>query len=718
MAAESKAFSESWYRIAEQSISLRPTVSVHRQFYRGERWYVLRDPYNNHFYRLRPAAYEFVVRLREGQTVEEVWRECLRLQGADAPGQEEAIRVLAGLYHANLLRYQSNADSVVLFQRFEKERKREIKSKLLGFMFPRIPLCDPDGFLKATLPYVSKLMGRCGKLLWLLVVLFAIKVVVDNFGMAVDQAQAVLAPGNLFWLYLCLVGIKVLHEFGHAYACRRAGGEVHRMGVMFLVFTPLPFVDVTASWSLRSRFRRISVASSGVVVELFVAAVAALVWSATGEGILHNICYNMMFIASVSTLLFNLNPLLRFDGYYVLSDLLDIPNLHDRARRELYYLVKRYGFGLNREQSISRTRHESRQLVTFSLLSTVYRVVVFGSIILFVAGQLMVVGIVLACFFVVAWVCVPIIKFFHYLAASPELTLHRGRSLGVVALLLVVLYTGLRVLPCPHSFDAPGVLETAQYDGMFVRTPGFLVATHVAPGERVAAGALLFELSNPELEMELAIAEARWAEGQARRRKAMVQSRADLRSIDAVIASVQRQQAQLAERKALLRVVAPYEGVWAGEELDAFAGCWFARGQQLGGLVADDQYEFSAVVSQREASWLFQEQIRTVEVRLTGQADHTLTVTELEKIPMEQTVLPSSVLGWFRGGELETEYTDPSGMVAREPFFRVVAHVPVDEALVMRHGLPGRIRFQLPPEPVMVRWMRSFSQLLQSRFRL
>jgi len=153
-------------------------------------------------------------------------------------------------------------------------------------------------------------------------------VAIDHAPGLKEQGQSVLAPDNLVLLYVGLILAKAVHEFGHAMACRRFGGEVHVMGIMFMVFTPMPYVDVTSAWAFRSRWQRILVGGAGMLTELFLAALATFIWANTGAGTLHSLTYNMMFVASVSTVLFNANPLMRFDGYYILADLLDIPNLY------------------------------------------------------------------------------------------------------------------------------------------------------------------------------------------------------------------------------------------------------------------------------------------------------------------------------------------------------------------------------------------------------
>jgi len=718
MPVESRTFSESWYRISDQRLSLRPSVRTHRQFFRGEKWHVLQDPYANRFFRLRPAAYEFVARLSRDRTVEEVWKQCLELCGESAPGQQEVIQLLAQLYHANLLQYQCPSDSLVLFKRYRRQREQEIKSRLLGFMFPRFTLIDPDWFLRKTLPAVGWIIGPVGAVLWLAVVAFGIKCVVDNFGEAVNQSQGVLAPGNLVWLYVGLVISKVLHEFGHAYLCRKTGGEVHRMGVMLLIFTPLPFMDATSSWSFRSRWRRALVGAAGMITELFVAAVAAVVWRYTGEGLLHRLCYNIMFTASISTVLFNANPLLRFDGYYILSDILDIPNLHTRAWHQLKYVFERFVLGYRKARSLARTGGEAVQLFVFAVLSGLYRIVVFTSIVLFVADQLFIVGVIVALFCLISWLVVPLFRFCHYLLTEPKLSRSRLRAVASTAAIVLIVVLFLRMVRFPSAFAAPGVLEAARYNRVHAQATGELVKVHVAPGHTVKAKSLLAELNDPSLVFELQAVEAKLQEVRAAHRKALQDDQADLGPIEALRAAITEQRSQLQESMQRLKIRAEHDGLWDGPDLREQIGTWVAKGTELGAVIDPGSFEFSAIVSQSEASRLFGVPIRCAELKLMGQAEHTLAVSEWDRIPMDQQLLPSQALGWQAGGEIATDFSDPTGLRAREPFFWVIAKVPASAEAELRHGLAGQIRFRLPDEPLLPRWTRKFRQLLQRRYQL
>jgi putative peptide zinc metalloprotease protein len=297
-------FSESWHRVAEKHLRLRRGVKVQRQMFRGERWHVIEDDLAGKYFRIRPQAWEFIARMDAGMTVEEAWQQCMDLFPDTAPGQQECVNLLGQLYQANLLDYEAG-DAAELFRRQQKRQQRELRSKLLGIMFLRIPLLDPDRFLVRTLPVVGWLISVVGLLIWLGVVGAGLKTVADHWDALLAQGKSVLAPQNLGLFYVALILSKLLHELGHAYFCRKFGGEVHTLGLMLLVFTPVPYVDVTSSWSLRSRRQRVLVGAAGMIVELFVAALCAFLWARTSPGGVNAVCYNIMFITSVSTLLFN-----------------------------------------------------------------------------------------------------------------------------------------------------------------------------------------------------------------------------------------------------------------------------------------------------------------------------------------------------------------------------------------------------------------------------
>jgi putative peptide zinc metalloprotease protein len=753
MAEPLPTFSESWYRIATLRVHLRPDVIVRRQLYRGERWIVLQNPFSSRYFRLRPAAYEFVARLRPARTVQEVWQECVARFPDDAPGQEAVIRLLSELYYANLLHYEQ-ADSAQLFERHKQGRQRQIAARLLNLMFMRFPLLDPDQFLVRTMPVVGKFVSRFGAVLWFVVVGFAVKVVIDNFPALRVQGQGVLAPGNLALLYVALVFIKTIHEFGHAYFCRKFGGEVHVMGVLLMIFTPVPYMDASSSWGLRSRWQRVLVGAAGMIVELFVAALAAFVWAKTAPGTLHSLAYNVMFIASVSTLIFNLNPLLRFDGYYILSDLLEIPNLAQRSSGQLRHLWERYVFGVRASESPADTASESVWLVVYGITSGIYRVVVFAGVLLLVADRFLILGILMALICAVSWVTVPVGKFIYYLAASPRLGRVRLRATAISAALLAVLLVLLAVVPFPYHFRAPGVVMAQQRTEVVNDVAGIVQKMLAVPGTKVSSGQPLLQFTNEELELDLKDVSARLAESDARLRQALSRTNADLKPLQSRFVSVTNRFAKLSADRAALTVRARHDGIWVAPRIEDILGRRLARGTALGLIVDSRSFEFVATVLQTDADAAFargssvapssfkpesraEPMARTnlaslvqpgashneapsssnpAQVRLHGQADSVVGVTRWSVVPGGKQKLPSPALGWVAGGEIPVSPNEPDK--ATELFFEVHADLAATPGVAMFHGRSGSIRFALPSEPLLPRWFRRLGQLLQKRYQL
>ena len=718
MASIGKTFSESWHRIAKLRVCLGPTVRARKQLFRGETWYVLYDRFNNQYFRLRPEAYDFVSRLRRDRSVEQTWEECLRRSPDKAPGQEDVLQLLTQLYFANLLYFDVPADSAKLFERYKKRKEREVRSKLLSIMFFRLPLLDPEFMLRKIGPLLKILVGPVGALIWLVVVGAAGKAVVEHFDAVTSQIQGILAPANLPLLYLGLVIVKTIHEFGHAFVCKRFGGEVHVMGVMLLVFTPLPYIDATASWAFRNRWHRALVGAAGMIAEIFVAALAALYWSYSAPGTLNSIAYNMMVVASVSTVLFNANPLLRFDGYYILSDILDIPNLHTQSMRHLRHLCEHYLFGYPDSNSPAESTKEAFWLTVFGVLSGIYRVVVFTGIILFIADKFLLLGLLMAVFCVFSWAVVPVYRFIVYLASSPRLARHRVRAVGVSFLLLCVIFGTLGFVPMPNRFRAPGILESVDSLRVVNEAPGYVLEVASASGAEVIPGTALMILGDRELELEIQRVKAQREETLAMELKAHSEGVADLAPIRKRLNTIEANLADLERQVQDLTVRARQHGIWVAPRSKEMVGTWVARGTVLGQIVEPADFRFSAVVSQEEASNLFEDRIRKAEVRLYGQAGENVAVGEVRIIPFQQDQLPSAALGWRAGGQVAVSPTDQKGIKAAEPFFQIYAHVlPSDQALFF-HGKSGKLRFTLQPEALLVQWGRWLRQLLQKRYRI
>ena len=720
--ASGRTYSDSWHRVAGVRASLRSSVRAHRQSFRGQQWVVLRDSLSSDFFRVTADAYAFLSRLSAHRTIDEVWVELIETEPELALTQEEVVQLLGQLHLSNLLQFDRGAAAASLFERYRERRGREIKALLMGFLAIKVPLIDPDRALDLAMPLIRLIFGPVGALCYLVLLVLGIKALVDESHRLFDQSAGLLAPGNLGLLYVGLVLAKLVHEFGHAAACKRYGGEVHKMGVMLLMFAPLPYMDATASWGFRSRLHRLLVGASGVLAEFAVAAVAALIWAHSAPGVINALAYNVIFVASVSTLLFNLNPLMRFDGYHMLVDWLDTPNLFQRSRDQLKYLGQRFLLGVKNAQPAARTRKEAWGLPLYGVVSLGYWLVLMSTIIFFIAEQYLDLGIALAWIIFFTAIVLPLFKFLKYLVSSPKLQHQRFRAVTSTVVLGGLATALLAGVPMPERVRVKGVLQASEFRELYSESGGTLVQLLARPGSWVQAGQPLARLDNPELDYELRSARRQREQLLAQEMQAVSTAVANLQALVRQRQAIEEKITQLLQQQKALVVLAPIEGIWSASELEASRGQWIGRGAGLGTVVDDRSWRFVAVLPQ-VSTHLFEAGVLQTEVRIRGQQEFNLLSAKTEVMPFEQGQLPSPALGMAGGGDIAVQPSDPKGLAAAEPFFRIHAQLPAagaGQAQDMRrlHGRLGTMRITLPDSPLLVQWERGLRQFLQRKFRV
>jgi len=728
MAVERPTFHEAWYRVVNLRPRLLSGVQVWRQHFRGRMWYVLEDPCTNKFSRITPEAYHFLGLLDGKRTVGEVWRLCNDRLADDAPTQAEVIHLLGQLHCTNLLYAELAPDTESLFNRYRKRVRRQIQSFMTNILFVRIPLIDPDNFLERWVHIFGRAFTAYGFLLWLIVLATGLYFVIGNFSELMAQSRDVLAPDNLIFLYLSLALVKVLHEFCHAFACKRfgkingSGGQVHAMGVMFLVFVPLPYVDASSAWALRRKRHRAVVGMAGVLMELFLAAIAAILWAGTSTGTLHIIAYNVIFVASISTVLFNGNPLLRFDAYYVLSDLIEIPNLSQRAREYFYYLVRRYPWGLKTVRSPAHTLGERIWFATYGPASAVYRVFISLRILFFLNArlpeELFIIVPILACVSVVMWVLVPLGKFVHYLFAGPELARHRSRALAWTATAVTLLVAGIGVIAAPDFCRIDGFLEPSAMSVIHVETSGFADSFLPSDSETAAGGEPLITAHNPDLLYQERALEAQMTALQTRRRLAELSEMAAAQILDEQIQALTEQMARGRLELAMLRLKAPRAGTWISPHIERIEGMYLRRGEQIGYVADFSNWVVRATAGQKAAAMIVEQARQAVEMRIRKRPDKKLAGRIEMIFPAGQDILPSQALGYATGGGMPTVLQDPSGRQAAEMFFevRIRPELSGDPELFVNQRVIVRIR--LANKPLALQWWLSLRQLFQKRFHI
>ena len=710
-------FSESWYRVAELRLSMAYTVRVQKQFFRGSTYYVLHDPFNNRFFRTRPEAYEFLIRLNNDKTVEEVWEERLHEDPVNTPSQDEVIRLLSQLHHANLLFFRNSGDSERLFERFSESKKKFIANTFLSILFLKIPLWDPEQFLKKTQLIIKALISIPGLIVWILAVVSGAYLVLSNTTELWNQSQGMLAPSNLIFLYLCLIFLKIFHELGHAAMTKRFGGEVHVMGVMFLVFTPLPYMDASSSWAFRNKWHRILVGAAGIIVELFIASIAAWFWVYSGNELIRSLAFNVMIIGSISSLFFNGNPLTRLDSYYMLSDWLEIPNLAERSKNQWIYCVEKYAFGFEDLSSLASSNREGLWLLIYGLLSFLYRIFISVAIALFVLDQWFEVGFFILGLSIFTWILRPIWKFFQYLLTDPRILKNKRRTYAMTACSLLLFFFLLGVYPVSNSIQAPGVLHSDNFLNLYAPVPGLLKKVDVYSGQFLRKGEKILTLSDPELDLELREADAQLEESQALLLKAREVSIADVAPIEERLAFLRSKISRLNKKQNDRALLASHDGYWIAPELQIRLDTWIPKGFLLGSLIPSKSMQFVGVVSQEQASDLFTINGNSGEIKLRGREEFTLVADSFRVIPYRIRELPSVALGWFGGGNIQV--TPQDGLTTQESFFELTATVNfTGPDISLYHGRTGVIRIQLPPQTIMEQILRSLRQLFQKRYKI
>lgn len=710
-------FSASWYRVAALKPRLRSHAQIHRHHYREQRWYVLQDHASQRYHRFSPAAY-FLIGLMDGRrTVQEIWEIASARLGDDATTQDEVIQLLTQLHGADVLQCDVPPDTAELLLRYDRQRRHKWQSQLLSPLFWRFPLFDPERLLQRLLPLVRPFFGKAGALLWLVMVGTAIMLAAMHWpDLTEDAVDRVLAPQNLILLGLLFPVLKSLHEFGHAFATKAYGGEVHEMGVMLLVVTPLPYVDASAASAFRAKWQRVVVGAAGMIVELFLASLALFVWLNVEPGAVRVVVYNILVITGVSTMLFNANPLLRYDGYYILADYLEIPNLRSRSQAYISYLCERYLFGRREAEPGAATPGERRWFVFYGIASFVYRLFVLVAITLFIAGKFFFVGAMLALGGVVAWGIVPAAKILAYLCTSPRLRRVRIRAIAVSAILVAVVVGTICWVPVPLRSRAEGVIWVPERAIVRAGTDGFIDRVVAQPGTRVRQGDVLIVCRDPVLVTRVKVLQFRLQELQTRYTAQWIEDLGKAEVIKEEIAHLEERLARARERVAGLTIRSRTDGTFVVPQVQDLLGQFVRQGAQLAYVLDLTTLTARVVVSQAEID-LVRHRTRGVEVRLAERLAEPLPAAIQREVPAATEKLPSMALGTQGGGHIAMDPFDAQNVKAVQRLFQFDLELPSSLGVV---NIGGRVyvRFDHGWEPLVKRWYQQIRQLFLSRFHV
>ena len=699
-----------WYRIADVKLSLPSHVRVHQHSYRKTVWYVLRDETTGKHHRFNQAAYNFIRQIDGSRTISEIWQALNEELGDDAPTQDDVIRLLGTLHFANFLLTNISADIEKLVDRRKKERKQLFKTRFGNPLALRFPLLDPDAFLSRYLPYVAPLFTRTAGIIALLVILFAALQMVRNWEILSNYAvENSLSSYNLFLMWLVYPFIKIVHELGHGFAVKRWGGEVHELGIMLLVLMPVPYVDASAASSFRSKYKRMFVGAAGIFVELLLAAVALIIWLNIQQGLVSELLFNVMLIGGVSTLLFNGNPLLKFDGYFVLADAIEIPGLGVRANKYYGYLIQRYIFNVKSLESPIMAAGESPWFIIYAAAAFVYRLFLMVAITLFVANQYFFIGVGLAIWALFMQAVMPVFKWLKHLFTSPVLMQRRERAIAVTAVFLITVTAIIFMIPVPLNTVTEGVVWLPEKSHVRAKADGFVDSVLVKPGAIVTKGSQLIVTSDPLVKAELKLLKAQYRELEVKHialvSEDIVQAQITLEEMKLIhgkIAFIEKQINELVMESA-------EDGVFVMADASEMQGYFVKQGDPVAYVINYDEVNVRVVVPQN-AIGLVRQNVEQVEVRFVGQINQRYKTTISREIPAATYKLPSKALAQQGGGLIQTDPFDTDGIKTRDQYFQFEVAMP-ENITASRVGQRVYVKFLHGSEPLALQWYRAFEEL-------
>lgn len=705
---------------------LRADIIMRRQFFRHEEFYVLKDPMALTYFRLQPEE-AYVISLLDGKRN---LREIAARFAARYPNADRSLEELAGfvnqmaagrLLNQNASRFVDNArlggGSNFLM----------IWAKIIShLLFIKIPLVDPS-------PWLGRL-AHAIRFVWTkwfvggALVLFAwtFGLLAVNLDAFTTQALDFFSASNLALLWLTIIGIKTLHEFGHATTCRHFGSEVHEMGLCFMCFTPCGYVDASDAWMMRQKKHKLFVTIAGVFTELIIACIAAHFWLLLPDGLGRGLAFNAMLVASINTLLFNANPLMRFDGYYLVCDLLDIPNLRSKAIAFCSYHLQRIFLGYRNRQQEAVFEHDARGRVFL-----IYALCAYGYMIFIIYGLTQIFGRVLQPYglqdfglllgFLVegSFVALPFIKVFmdstsQHAHITKDGSTRRRLSLTLAA--LVTLVGASFFLPAHFQVSQQAVVLAESGEHAASETGGLIRQIHVHTGQWVEAGALLVTLENPEVEAELVRQDLELQE--ARLRFGTVGSQTDWASGERRANAAQNLEvaetayARVLARARDLQLRAKTAGFVLTPELEGLIGSYASPLAPV--LRVADTRRLRLVVPLTEDQAQLVEAGNPVHGRwqATGAA-FTARLDAVAAQPAKRTEFAAAMMTYF-GGPTPAQIMQTGPDAAHFPIFLATAGLtPPDHAIV--EGLRVRVEVEGRETTVAKKFTRWFLSLFKPR---
>lgn len=483
-------------RLKDTTLSARRDLKVSRHLFRDEPSYIVHDPVSFQSHRFSQQDYSLLASLTRSKTLEETFTELSGNAGYDGD-QKSFYKFILDLQMRGLLDLPIN-DGSRLYDRYKQRKADQNKFSLMKMLFIKIPLMNPNQFLDRTLHFAKPLFTRWFFAIWVLMMVMSFGLLVMRWEEFYSPLANVLATRNLVILFVVMTGLKFWHELGHAYACKISGGAVPDMGAFLMAGMPMAYVDVSASWSFSTKHQRVLVGLGGMYFESIAACIAMFIWAFAAPGTLKSSAHFVVLMASFMTVLFNANPLMRYDGYYILSDLTGVPNLRQRAMQYSGGLVKYLALGLPMDTA-GNSLKEVVLLLVYGVAAFVYQFWLMLVIAVMISQQFFVIGMAMAAGVIITSIIKPLKAMFVYLWFSPELNEKRTRAVAVSAILLGLALSAFTIIPVPGAVVATGQLTYENIQTVRVPFAGYLANIDVVAGQAVSASDPILSLHSPDV---------------------------------------------------------------------------------------------------------------------------------------------------------------------------------------------------------------------------
>ncbi len=714
--------------LAGLRLLLRDDLTFSLQNFGGVPCYVVEDSINATFFRIGLVEYAFISLLNGQMTVSEVLAKTAVAMGRDAITEQEASVICRWLTDNRLA---MTVDSLHGRRLSDAEQRTAVSGwrKWSNPLSMSLKLGNPSWLLHRLAPVTKWIFGPVGWVAWIGVLLIAgIRILADGRSLLHEVSPAI-SPENWFWLGASWLGLKLVHELAHGVCCIRYGGAVTSWGLNFVLFAPLPFVDASSAWRLSSRWQRIHVAFAGVFAELMVAGIATILRSFSTDEITRTQCLNVMLTGGVLTLLFNLNPLSRFDGYYILCDLLNMPNLGSTAQRSVVQVLKRIFFGVRSTSAASFVGRVG--LLGYGLSSAAWRISVTITM-LFAAEKLFYgAGAVLAIVAAMFWLGTPVLQFARYVIRGDVTDRPSRLRFAMVTTMIVCIGGWLgRTVTWPETLEMAAVVDFVPAEVVRSKVPGFVQTVFVKPGEYVRSGDVLIRLSNPEIDYE--VAELSLEVARSRLRQQYFQSTGDIVARQTEDASLQSLEQQLAEKTLMqsqLEIRAPIDGTVMAADFENLAGQFLAPGAEVCTVGNEQQKQIRVVINQRDLEKVEAYRGKQVQIRFPGDLSKSAdgVLTSLDPQASSQLIHPA--LASVTGGPLAVQVATASNSSADNPANReaqwlltnpcFTGYVTIPESLRRECGAGqlAWVSLTTNSSSISERVWRSFRQYLDENFR-